>query len=53
MAKSDPRNNRPLVIGCATHATPQAEMPCDMCRRQGELFTRPNAAAQTRMRKYQ
>jgi hypothetical protein len=53
MAKRDPRNNPPPAIGCATHATPQSEMPCAMCRRQGELFTRADTAAQTRMRRYQ
>lgn len=52
MAKRDPRNNPPPQIGCATHATPQTEMPCGMCRCQGELFTRTTAAAQTRMRRY-
>jgi hypothetical protein len=53
MAKRDSRNNPPPVIGCATHATPQLDMPCDMCRRQGELFTRGTAADQSRMRRYQ
>lgn len=52
MAKRDPRNNPAPPIGCLTHATPQSEMPCNMCRRQGELITRPDAAAQTRMRRY-
>lgn len=53
MAKRDPRNNPSPAIGCATHATPRTEMPCDMCRRQGELFPRATVAEQTRMRRYQ
>lgn len=52
MAKRDSRSNPPAPIGCATHATPHSAMPCDMCRRQGELFTRTDTAAQTRMARY-
>jgi hypothetical protein len=53
MVKRDPRNSSAPAIGCATHATPQSEMPCAMCRRQGELFPRSTAAEQTRMWRYQ
>jgi hypothetical protein len=53
VAKRDLRSNPPPAIGCATHVTPQADMPCGMCRRQGELFTRATAAVQTRARRYQ
>lgn len=52
MAKHGPRSNPPTPIGCATHATPQSAMPCDMCRRQGELITRTDTAARTRMARY-
>jgi hypothetical protein len=53
MVKRDSRSDPPPAIGCAMHATPQSDMPCDMCRRQGELLTRATAADQTRMRRYQ
>jgi hypothetical protein len=46
-----PRDRREAVVwGCTTHRTP-AGQSCDGCRRQGELFSRADAAQQTRKRR--
>jgi hypothetical protein len=50
VAKQTPQEHRPRV-GCHLHGTPEGQR-CDGCQRQRELFSRAEAARQTRNRRW-
>jgi hypothetical protein len=50
VAKSISQESKPR-IGCRLHGTPEGQR-CDGCQRQRELFSRAEAAQQTRNRRW-